>query len=83
MYEESIDNVDKHPVIIRLLTALLLVDVSFLDRSEAASEMIKKVDQFTKASKSRLIVELICQKLLPVYNTPNVGDKNPALIQRL
>ena len=83
IYEEIIDDSSQYPTIIRLLTALLLVDVSFLDRSDAASEMIKKVDKFTKASKSRFMIELICQKLLLVYNTPNIGDRNRALIERL
>lgn len=80
---ESIVDDEKKPVIVRLLVVFLLIDVSFIDRSEAANEMIKRVEGFAKNSSSRLITELICEKLLLVYNTPHLGEPNRRLIERL
>jgi predicted MPP superfamily phosphohydrolase len=83
IYEDIVDQSSGQPTIVRLLTAFLLVDVSFLDRSEAAADMIKKVELFTKGNSSRFVLELICHKLLVVYNTPNLGDKNRGIIEKL
>ncbi|QDZ06422.1 hypothetical protein FPZ24_02145 [Sphingomonas panacisoli] len=79
---ESIVGDDSEPLLVRLLTAFLLIDVSFLDRSEAAGEMIKRVEAFAKTLNSRFVSELICEKLLFVYSSPNIGQSNRVLIER-